>query len=259
MSGDPLRLDCLGSGFAFSHGSYWSGFLLDGRVLLDCPPQTLAHLFRLGVPVRAIDLVLLSHEHSDHIGGMDLFLLEATVGREAREGAPPPRRQPHKRSRSPLAIAGPPGIHDRLREVIGPSDRLPERDDPRVRWFEQAGGSAFEWAGLRVECVAMEHGHGIEALGFRVSHPDGVVAYTGDTAYVEAVLTLAEGADLLITECGGDRAYGHTSWDDVHELRDALDPSTRLLVTHYDPLAVPDWARALAGVELAEDFARYEI
>ena len=250
MPGERLRLDCLGSGFAFSHGSYWSGFLLDGRVLLDCPPQTLAHLFRLGVPVRAIDLVLLSHEHSDHIGGMDLFLLEATVGREAREGAP---------RESPLAVAGPPGIHDRLREVIGPSDRLPERDDPRVRWFEQPGGSAFEWAGLRVECVSMEHGHGIEALGFRVSHPDGVVAYTGDTAYVEAVLTLAEGADLLITECGGDRAYGHTSWEDVRELRDALDPSTRLLVTHYDPLAVPDWARALAGVELAEDFASYEI
>ena len=228
-------------------------------MLLDCPPQTLAHLFRLGVTTQAIDLVLLSHEHSDHIGGVDLFLLEATVGREARESAPPPRRQPHERNRRPLAIAGPPGIHDRLREVIGASDRLPDRDDPRVRWFEQAGGSAFEWAGLRVECVAMEHGHDIEALGFRVRHPNGVVAYTGDTAYVEAVHSLAEGADLLITECGGDRAYGHTSWDDVRELRAALDPSTRLLVTHYDPLAVPGWARTLDGVELAEDFASYEI
>ena len=143
--------------------------------------------------------------------------------------------------------------------MIGASDRLPERDDPRVRWFEQAGGSAFEWYGLHVECVAMEHGHGIEALGFRVRHPNGVVAYTGDTAYVEAVHTLAEGADLLITECGGDRAYGHTSWDDVRELRAALAPSTRVLVTHYDPLAVPDWARTLDGVELAEDFGVYEV
>ena len=247
-----LRLDCLGSGFAFSNGAYWSGFLLDGRVLLDCPPQTLPHLFRLGLPATAIDLVLLSHEHSDHIGGVDLFLLERR--RAARE--PEARGEPAR----PLAIAGPPGIHDRLREIVGGSSRLPERGDGRVEWFEQPGGSAFEWAGLRVECVAMEHAPRIDALGFRVRHPSGrVVAYTGDTAYGEAVLSLAEDADLLIAECGGDRAHGHMTWDDVRALRTALDASTRLLVTHYDPLAVPTWARGLDGVELAEDFGVYEV
>ena len=245
-----LRLDCLGSGFAFSHGSYWSGFLLDGRVLLDCPPQTLPHLFRLDVPATAIDLVLLSHEHSDHIGGIDLFLLEVMRGREARDSGP---------RALALAIAGPPGIYDRLREVIGASSRLPARDDPHIEWFEQPGGSAFEWAGVQVECVSMDHGPGIDALGFRVRHPGGVVAYSGDTSYGEALLSLAEGADLLITECGGDRARGHLEWDDVRALRAALDASTRLLVTHYDPLAVPEWARTLDGVELAEDFGVYEV
>ena len=213
-------------------------------MLLDCPPQTLPHLFRLDVPTTAIDLVLLSHEHSDHIGGVDLFLLEER--RAGREG-------------TPLAIAGPPGIYDRLREIIGTSSRLPERDDPRIVWFEQPGGSAFEWAGVQVECVAMDHAPGIDALGFRVRHPDGVVAYSGDTAYGEALLSLAEGADLLIAECGGDRAQGHLEWDDVRALRAAIDPSTRLLVTHYDPLAVPEWARILDGVELAEDFGVYEV
>ena len=243
-----MRLDCLGSGFAFSHGAYWSGFLLDGRVLLDCPPQTLPHLFRLDVPTTAVDLMLLSHEHSDHIGGVDLFLLEERRAHEAGvERA------------NPLAVAGPPGIYDRLREVVGTSSRLPERDDPRIDWFEQAGGSAFEWAGVEVECVAMDHAPGIDALGFRVRLSGGVVAYSGDTGYGEALLSLAGGADLLIAECGGDREHGHMEWDDVRSLRAALDPATRLLVTHYDPLAVPEWARALDGVELAEDFATYEV
>ena len=243
-----MRLDCLGSGFAFSHGAYWSGFLLDRRVLLDCPPQTLPHLFGLDVPTTAIDLVLLSHEHSDHIGGVDLFLLEERRAR--REGAP----RAH-----PLAIAGPLGIYDRLREVVGTSSRLPDRDDARIEWFEQPGGSAFEWAGVQVECVAMDHAPGIEALGFRLRLPGGVVAYSGDTAYGEALLQLAEGADLLIAECGGDRKQGHMEWEDIRTLRAALDASTRLLVTHYDPRAVPDWARSLDGVELAEDFATYEV
>ena len=243
-----MRLDCLGSGFAFSHGAYWSGFLLDGRVLLDCPPQTLPHLFRLDVPTTAVDLVLLSHEHSDHIGGVDLFLLEERRAHE--EGA---------ERANPLAIAGPPGIYDRLREIVGTSSRLPQRDDPRIEWFEQAGGSAFEWAGVQVECVAMDHAPGIDALGFRVRLQGGVVAYSGDTGYGEALLSIAEGADLLIAECGGDREHGHMEWDDVRALRAALDPSTRLLVTHYDPLSVPEWARDLDGVELAEDFATYEV
>ena len=243
-----MRLDCLGSGFAFSHGAYWSGFLLDGRVLLDCPPQTLPHLFRLDVPTTAVDLVLLSHEHSDHIGGVDLFLLEER--RAHQDGV---------ERANPLAIAGPPGIYDRLREITGTSSRLPERDDPRIQWFEQRGGSAFEWTGAQVECVAMDHATEIDALGFRVRLPGGVVAYSGDTAYGEAVVSLAEGADLLIVECGGDREHGHMAWDDVRALRAALDPSTRLLVMHYDPLAVPEWARDLDGVELAEDFATYEV
>ncbi|MXZ62729.1 MAG: MBL fold metallo-hydrolase [Chloroflexi bacterium] len=243
-----MRLDCLGSGFAFSHGAYWSGFLLDGRVLLDCPPQTLPHLFRLDVPTTAVDLVLLSHEHSDHIGGMDLFLLEER--RAHQDGV---------ERANPLAVAGPLGIYDRLREIVGTSSRLPERGDARIEWFERPGGSAFEWAGVQVECVAMDHATEIDALGFRVRLPGSAVAYSGDTAYGEALLSLAEGADLLIAECGGDREHGHMAWDDVRALRAALDPSTRLLVTHYDPLAVPEWARALDGVELAEDFATYEV
>ena len=142
---------------------------------------------------------------------------------------------------------------------MGTSSRLPDRDDPRIGWFEQHGGSAFEWAGAQVECVAMDHAPGIEALGFRVRLPGGVVAYSGDTAYGEALLQLAEGADLLIAECGGDREQGHMEWEDIRTLRAALDASTRLLVTHYDPRAVPEWARSLDDVELAEDFATYEV
>lgn len=233
-----MRLDCLGSGNAFSFGRYWSGFLLDRHILLDCPPQTLAHLFKLGVPSEEIDLILLSHEHSDHIGGMDLYLLDAMY------------RTAEVRQR-PLAIAGPPGIYARLREVIGDSDRLPPRDDPRIVWFEQPDGSAFEWAGATVECVEVEHNPDLTALGFRL-HLDGrVLAYTGDTRPCEAVHRLAEGARALIVECGVG-AY-HYDWPDILELRARLPDSTHLLVTHYgDP--VPSEVQGVPGLTLAADF-----
>jgi ribonuclease BN (tRNA processing enzyme) len=237
-----LRLDCLGSGNAFSHGRYWSGFLIDRRILLDCPPQTLAHLFKLGVPTEAIDLVLLSHEHSDHIGGVDLFLLDAMY------------RTAEARNR-PLAIAGPPGTYSRLREVIGESDRLPPRNDPRIVWFEQPDGSAFEWAGITVECIEVEHNPDVISLGFRL-HVDGrVLAYTGDTRPCEAVHRLAEAAQALIVECGVG-TY-HFDWPDILELRARLPQATHVLVTHYgDP--VPEAVRDVPGLTLAEDFSVYE-
>lgn len=236
-----MRLDCLGSGNAFSHGRYWSGFLLDRRVLLDCPPQTLVHLFKLGVPTKAIDLVLLSHEHSDHIGGMDLFLLNAMYRTaEARK--------------QPLAVAGPPGIYARLREVVGDSDRLPPRDDPRIVWFEQADGSAFEWAGVTVECVEVEHAPDLTSLGFRVRTPGGVIAYTGDTRPCEAVYRLADGVQTLIVECGAG-AY-HFDWPDILELRSRLSAATNILVTHYGD-GVPPEASDVPGLTLAEDFGVY--
>jgi ribonuclease BN (tRNA processing enzyme) len=246
VAAERLRLDCLGSGFAFSHGRYWSGFLLDGRILLDCPPQTLPHLQKLGVSTAEVDLVLLSHEHSDHIGGVDLFLLEAMQGAGAARGRP-------------LAVAGPPGIYARLRAAIGPAERLPERDDERIHWFERPGGAHLEWAGVRVDTVAMEHAEGLLALGFRVHYPGGLVAYSGDTRYCEALLRLGDGADLLIVECGGDRSHGHMAWDDVRTLRAELASTTRILVTHYDPDAIPADLPALEGVALAEDFGVYEI
>jgi len=243
-----IRLDCLGSGHAFSHGRYWSGFLLNGRVLLDCPPQTLAHLYRLGEGVpAALDLILLSHEHSDHIGGMDLLLLEEVQGRASKA-----------REARPLGVGAPPGMYARLREIVGRSERLPAIDEPRLAWFEAPAPGAFAHAGIEVERIEVEHVPELTSHGYRVHLDGGVVAYTGDTRMCDAVLGLAEGADVLIVECGGARVAHHMEWDDVLSLRQQLPRTTDILVTHYDHLDVPADARATAGLRLAEDFATYE-
>jgi ribonuclease BN (tRNA processing enzyme) len=243
MPDRTLQLDCLGSGNAFSNGQYWSSYLLEGRVLLDCPPQTLVHLRKLDIGASDLDLVLLSHQHSDHMLGIDLLLLEAAMG-ETRIGD------------GTLPIVGPPGIYDRARAILGEAPRLGDRDDPHMPWSEQTDGTSFEVGDITVECVEVDHFPDFTALGYRI-HIDGrTVAYTGDTKLCDAVYTLAEGADLLIAECGGGPP--HMNWDDIFTLRAALPATTEILVTHYDRRRAPDVSDT-AGLILAEDFARYDV
>ncbi|MCC6236631.1 MAG: hypothetical protein IT299_03545 [Dehalococcoidia bacterium] len=221
-------------------------------MLLDAPPQTLAALYRLGgaEAVAQIELVLLSHLHADHILGMDLLLLELEQGAASR-----------LRGERPLAVAGPPGTHSRLRGIVGRSDRLPERADPRIVWIEDDAPSRFAWGDLEVEHIEVAHDPRLTAHGYRV-HLDGrVVAYTGDTRMCPAVDALAEDADVLIVECAGAPREGavatHLDWPEVYALRERLPARTRILVTHYDHLAAPAVEALPAGIVLAEDGRTY--
>ncbi len=247
-----IRLDCLGSGFAFSHGRDWSGFVLNGRILLDAPPQTLAALYRLGGAEAAVqlDLVLISHLHADHILGMDLLLLELEQGAVSA-----------LRGERPLAVAGPPGTYARLRGIVGRSDRLPARTDPRLVWLEDDAPSRFTWGDIDVERIELQHDPTLTAHGYRVRLDGGVVAYTGDTRSCPAIEVLAEGADVLIVECAGPPRAGapatHLDWPEVYALRERLPARTRLLVTHYDRLAAPPADSLPRGMVLAEDGRSY--
>ena len=238
-----IHLDCLGSGWAFSTGSYWNGWLLDRRILLDCPAQALVHLYRLGITAADLDLVLLTHEHDDHVSGVDALILDL-----------------HHRHREALdhriGIAVAEGVYERLERNLDGHAHFLGRDDEAVRWFEPRDGDAFEHRDVGVEVVAMRHS--VPDNGYRVRLDGGVVAYTGDTSPGDHILRLAEGADVLIVECGGAFPGVHCSWADLRELRAELTLATAMLVTHYDATSVPDDIAGLEGLELAVDFGRYD-
>lgn len=68
-----MRFACLGSG---SKGNAWLVQAAGAAVMLDCGfslRETVRRLDRLGQPPEAIDAVLLTHEHSDHMRGVAAF------------------------------------------------------------------------------------------------------------------------------------------------------------------------------------------
>src|SRR5690606_14625302 len=66
-----------------------------GGMLLDCGATTNTGLAQLGIPRDEVDVILISHFHGDHFGGIPAFLYAALYS---------------DRRRHPLDIVGPPEI-----------------------------------------------------------------------------------------------------------------------------------------------------
>ncbi|MCB2192813.1 MAG: MBL fold metallo-hydrolase [Deltaproteobacteria bacterium] len=219
-----LTVRFLGSGDAFGHGGRLQACILlqwqGQRVLLDCGASALISLQRYGVEPNSIDGILISHLHGDHFGGLPFFILDAQL---------------HSKRTRPLLLAGPQGLAARLEqamEVNFPGSSQVERKFA-TQVTELTAGPAQEWCGLTVKAAEGVHASGAPALALRIEAAGKSIAYTGDTQWVDELMPLLSGADLLIAE-----AYFyerpikfHMSCMDVLTRRGALNPG-RLIFTH---------------------------
>jgi ribonuclease BN (tRNA processing enzyme) len=132
--------------------------------LLDCGTTSLSALKRQGLDPTEIETVFVSHLHGDHFGGLPLLILDGQfAGR-----------------RSPLTIAGPPGVADRLHQLMEAmfpgSTNVRRRFDVEV--MELAPGATTTVAGIEVTNWEVNHPCGAPPLALRVSLGGKVVAYT---------------------------------------------------------------------------------
>jgi ribonuclease BN (tRNA processing enzyme) len=241
--GPDITVTFAGSGDAFgSGGRYQACIHLRGRdgpaVLLDCGATSLSALKTLGLDPAEVAVVLVSHLHGDHFGGLPFLILDGQFSRRT----------------APLTIAGPPGTGARLEqlmEVMYPGSASVARRF-RTEVVELTPGSTTTLPGLEVSAWEVNHPSGAPALALRVELGGKVIAYTGDTAWTSDLATAAAGADLLIAE-----AYyydkpipHHLTFADLAGHRQELT-SRRIVLTHMsaDMLARP----TQPGFETAHD------
>jgi ribonuclease BN (tRNA processing enzyme) len=234
VSKRPVHVSFIGSGDAFGSGGRFQACILlhapghdSGKVLLDCGASSLIALKQQRHNPNQIGLVLLSHLHGDHFGGVPFLVLDGQFTHRTQ----------------PLHVAGPAGVRERVQaamEVLFPGStraqrrfnvRFHELTDRRPRRFD------LERAGL-VVVVPYEvvHASGAPALALRVAWQGHTIAYTGDTEWTEALIEVARGVDLLIAE-------GYTY---QRKIRFHLDVATlqqqagrlaarRIILTHLSP------------------------
>jgi ribonuclease BN (tRNA processing enzyme) len=180
----------LGSGDAFGSGGRLQPAILiernDFHALVDCGTTTLVALKRAAIDPASIDVILVSHLHGDHFGGIPFFVLDAQFSRRTR----------------PLLVAGPPGLDERLRlamEVFFPgSSRVARKFETRV--VEIPAETAITLGAMDVAAYEVSHESGAPSFAFRLEVAGRVVAYSGDTEWTDALLKAADGSDLFICE-----------------------------------------------------------
>ena len=186
-----MQLRFIGCGDAFgSGGRYNTCFHLTGErcnFLIDCGASSLPALKRQGVVCDDIDLILITHFHGDHFGGLPFLLLDAQFTHRTR----------------PLVIAGPEGIETRLAQVMEAlfenSSRVRQRFDLSVVALKPEARHSF--GAVNVTPFSVVHGEsGGPFLGYRIEAEGRIIAYTADTEWTEVLIQLGHDADLLIAE-----------------------------------------------------------
>ncbi len=219
-----LTLRVLGCGDAFCSGGRLQTCFhlqtLEQNLLLDCGTTVLLGLQQQDVDPASIDGILLSHLHGDHFGGVPFFLIHAQFVM--------------KRTR-PLTIIGPEGTRDRIFAAI--EVLYPDLGDTAwsfpLNVIEIEAGGDETLGDLTISSHLVDHPSGAPSLAFRLESRGKTLAFSGDTRWTEALIDIADGADLLIAECYGFQPNGvpHLDWQTLNARKDHLR-AERILLTH---------------------------
>lgn len=253
-----MKVTFLGTGAGNSSRRAHSAIALecpDGtNLLLDASSgnSVLRHAVATGIDIRQFHDVLLSHDHPDHMSGIDFIQFDRAIFSEDMT--------PLRVYASYEALEGLKrhSITTRLniRDISGDFGRNYE-GRKLLHWQPAFPGHVIE-LGPRTTAWHFPADHITGASGWRVECDGKAVVFSGDTRYSPAVAKAAEGADLLIHEafCVKDTvlasAAGHCTGGEAGQV--AAEASVaRLAITHLTDAYHTD-SQPL-GTEAAEHYS----
>lgn len=192
-------------------------------VLVDCGGDPIERLITAGLDPSAIDLLVLTHAHPDHVTGFPLLMQKLWLTDRSR----------------PLDVLGPPDALDTARRLFDVFDTSGWQGMPEVRWRPvEADADGPAWVGEHWQVTTAPAQHGRRpTVAVRLQPTgeggDGAVAYSADTEYCEAVVKLARQATILVHEATGDFP-GHSTATDAARAAAAAEVE-RLILVHLPP------------------------
>lgn len=239
-----MRVTLLGTGRPTPlHDRFEAATLVEAGetvLLFDAGRGVSIRIWQLGMPLRDVDAVFITHFHSDHISGLADFWLTGWL--------PPAFGQ----RTEPLRIWGPKG----LRDVTSGLEAAYKRDiDIRVadeHLLRSAAtfdvtefdhdGVVYDHDGVKVTAFAVDHGALIKpAYGYRIDYAGRSAVISGDTRYDERIAEIGRGVDVLIHEVvtGRDGLYDkHPELISIRDHHTTPEQAGRIFATAKPKLAV---------------------
>ena len=228
-----MKLKILGTGTATpSLQRASSSYLLStawGNILVGIGPSVVRRLLEYGYTIDDVDMIVLTHFHPDHTVDLATFLFASNYGDVTRK--------------KPLILLGGRGLEEFYENYV----RL-------YRWLSPAGYDLIlkslptgEWSVGEVTIKTSKSSHNPESIALRVtegkSEAKGIV-FTGDTDFSKDLVALADGADLMVSECSfpEKKIHGHLNLADLQRIVKEAKPRQVILSHLY-----PDW-EAFNGV-----------
>lgn len=195
----PDRLVLLGSkgGPALRPGGSWpSSSLLEigGRtIVVDCGLGVTHGLVDAGISLKALDLIFITHLHSDHVLELGPLIHTAWTAGLA----------------SPVSVFGPPGTGHYWHRFCQAMEfdieiRIADEGRPDIRDLvsinEFGEGQVLRQSGLKVTALRVDHPPVTDCFALRFDHDGKSVVFSADTAFFPPLADFAEGADILVHE-----------------------------------------------------------
>ena len=149
------------------------------RILIDTPPELRLQLIAAGVS--GVDAILFTHDHADHVNGIDDI------------------RALSDRSRAPIEMYGPPDTMERLAKRFAyifddAIKALPGTSKPEGRAHPVRAGESFRIGDVDVLPIAVPHG-GVTVYGYRI----GKLGYITDAKELpEEAVRAFRGVSVLV-------------------------------------------------------------
>lgn len=184
-------------GPALRPGGPWpSSSLLEigGRtIVVDCGLGVTRGLADAGISLKALDLVFITHLHSDHMLELGPLIHTAWTAGLA----------------TPVTVFGPPGTGHYWQRFCQAMEfdieiRIVDEGRPdiadMVSIIEFGEGRLMEERGLKVLALRVDHPPVTDCFALRFEHAEQSIVFSADTAFFPPLADFANGADILVHE-----------------------------------------------------------
>ena len=213
-----------------------------GTILVDTPPDLRVQLLREKIAL--VHCVLFTHEHADHLFGLDdLRLFPFRLGK-------------------PVPLYCDNNVEARIRKSFDYafSEREPTHpgSTPRLEFETIEAEEPFQALEITVTPIPLKHGPHFDVLGFRI----GNFAYCTDTNHIpDSSLELLTGLDTFVVGALRKRSHPtHFNLDEAIEVTQRIAPRRTLLTHVSHDLDHDETCASLPdGIDLAYDGLRVPI